>query len=70
MADNRELSGRVGCAHRVAVHRRTVERRQVGHGKSRLRNHTTRGARDGDVLAAERFNPLEHEGECVADGGQ
>ena len=70
LAADREAAGRVRRAHRVAVHRRTGERRQVDHRARVLRQHAAGGGSDRDRFGGDRLHAREHLVERFIDSRQ
>ena len=68
MRDDGARAGAVGCAHRVAVHRRARERRQVDHRAGVLGEHAPERLRQRDALRRQLPRPLEHEPLGLVDG--
>ena len=64
----RHARGRVGGAHRVAVHRRPVERRQVDGAHRRLRDHPPGRLGQRRAFGAQRSQLAQHEPQRLVDG--
>jgi hypothetical protein len=70
VADDGQQPRRVRRAHRVAVHRGAVERREVGDGVRVGREDTTGRVADRHLFGRKRASPFEHELQRFADTEQ
>jgi hypothetical protein len=70
VTNDRERTRCVCSAHRVAVHRRAVERGEIGRRRCRFGHDPARSLHHGNVLSVERQRPCEHEREGIGDPRQ